>query len=111
MDSTYRLVSETLATQGYEILEASDGEAALDLARRMRPQLVLLDVVMPRLDGLEVCRRLKADPSLRGIKVVMLTGKSSPVDWIHGKAAGADEYLTKPFSPPDLVSLVARLVQ
>jgi CheY-like chemotaxis protein len=103
------LVHATLEGDGYVILEAADGEEALEVARAELPALVLLDIMMPRLDGLEVCRRLKADPGTSGIVIVMLTAQAQDRDRQRGLAAGADDYFTKPFSPLALLDMVERL--
>jgi len=93
------LVRMTLQRDQYQILEAADGEQALALAREHRPDLVLLDVMMPGLSGFEVCRALKDDPATANATVVMLTAKAQDSDRAEGIAAGADDYFTKPFSP------------
>ena len=93
------LVRMTLAREQYEILEATDGEEALALAREHHPELVLLDVMMPGLTGFEVCRALKDDPATAQATVVMLSAKSQEEDRQQGLASGADDYFTKPFSP------------
>ncbi|HZA27772.1 MAG TPA: response regulator [Actinomycetota bacterium] len=93
------LVRMTLQRKQYEILEASDGEEALALARKHHPELVLLDVMMPGLSGFDVCRALKDDPATADATVVMLTAKAQDGDRAEGIAAGADDYFTKPFSP------------
>jgi len=103
------LVHATLEGDDYVILEAGDGEEALEAARAEHPALVLLDIMMPRLDGLEVCRRLKADPDTSGIVIVMLTAQAQDRDRDRGLAAGADDYFTKPFSPLALLNLVEQL--
>ena len=95
-----------LSAHGYEVLTAADGEAALALARAERPDLLLLDVMMPGLDGIEVCRRVKADPSLPFTPVILVTAKADSKDVVAGLEAGADEYLTKPV---DQAALVARV--
>ena len=95
-----------LAVHGYEILTAADGREALDIGRTAQPDLILLDVMMPELDGFEVCRRLKADPSLPFIPVIMVTARSDSSDIVAGLEAGGDEYLTKPV---DHAALVARI--
>jgi len=84
---------------GYEVLTAEDGEAALSLARAQRPPLVLLDLNMPVKSGYEVCEEIRSDPDLRGTYIIMLTAKGQESDRAKGVAAGADEYITKPFSP------------
>jgi adenylate cyclase len=85
-----------LAAQGYEIVTATDGEVALTAVRQYLPDLILLDVMMPKLDGIEVCRRLRADPSLPFIPIVLVTAKSDSKDIVAALEAGGDEYLTKP---------------
>ena len=107
------LVHVTLEGDDYEILEAADGLEALEVARDESPSLVLLDIMMPRLDGLEVCRQLKSDPDTRDIVVVMLTAQAQDRDRDRdqGLAAGADDYFTKPFSPLALLNMVERVRQ
>ena len=95
-----------LAAHGYEILTASDGEAALAIAEGQKPDLILLDVMMPKLSGMEVCRRLKADASVPFMPIIMVTAKTGSQDIVAGLEAGADEYLTKPV---DQAALVARV--
>jgi DNA-binding response OmpR family regulator len=97
------LVKMTLQRKQYEILEASDGEEALALARKHHPELVLLDVMMPGLTGFEVCRALKDDPATASATVVILSAKAQDSDRAEGIAAGADDYFTKPFSPTALL--------
>lgn len=103
------LVRMTLEDRSYEILEARDGAEALALAREHRPELVLLDVAMPGLSGLDVCRQLKHDGSTAAIPVVMLTARSQQTDVEQGKAAGCDGYFTKPFSPTALLGKVEEI--
>jgi adenylate cyclase len=100
------ILQARLSAHGYEILTAADGEAALSLAREKHPDLILLDVMMPGLDGLEVCRRLKGDPSLPFMPLIMVTARADSRDVVSGLEAGADEYLTKPV---DQAALVARV--
>jgi adenylate cyclase len=95
-----------LAVHGYGILTASDGEEAIRVATHQKPDLILLDIMMPKLDGIAVCRRLKGDASLPFMPIIAITAKSDPQDVVAGLEAGADEYLTKPF---DQVALVARI--
>jgi adenylate cyclase len=95
-----------LHAHGYELLEAADGEETLAMARRELPDLILLDVMMPKVDGIEVCRRLKADADLPFIAIILVTAKADTKDIVAGLEAGADEYLTKPV---DQAALVARV--
>jgi CheY-like chemotaxis protein len=88
--------------EGYECVTAINGKEALQKAREEHPDLILLDIMMPFMDGYEVCRELRADPSTRDIPVVMLTAKSQQVDIQKGKDVGADDYITKPFRPSTL---------
>ena len=104
------LVRFTLEDAEVRVVEASDGVEALALARRLRPDLILLDVHMPRLDGLEACRQIRRDPALARTPIVMLTAAGQEADRARGREAGADEYLTKPFSPLALLALVEALV-
>jgi DNA-binding response OmpR family regulator len=95
-------VSYVVRRAGYEVLVAEDGDAALAAAQRERPDLVFLDIMMPGLPGDEVCRRLKADPATRGIYVVILTARGQEEDERRAREMGADEFMTKPFSPRKL---------
>ena len=105
------LVRMTLEMEDFEVHEACDGDAGLAMAQRQAPDLLLLDVMMPgSLDGLGVCKRIKADAALRRTKVIMLTARGQASDRSAGLAAGADDYLTKPFSPRQLLEAVRRMV-
>jgi DNA-binding response OmpR family regulator len=105
-----RLIGATLGSEDFDLLQASDGDDALRVARSNHPALVLLDVNMPRLDGFEVCRQLKADPTTADIKVVMLTARGADVDRLRAREAGADDYFVKPFSPIQLLNKVYSLL-
>jgi len=100
------ILQARLAANGYDIVTATDGEEALAAVRDTQPDLILLDVMMPKLDGFEVCRRLRADASLPFIPIIMVTAKTDPKDVVAGLEAGGDEYLTKPV---DQAALVARV--
>jgi two-component system, OmpR family, phosphate regulon response regulator PhoB len=101
-----RLVRMTLQSDDYEIVEAADGEEAVELAREHKPELILLDVMMPKRSGLEVCRTLKEDPATSGITIFMLTARANESDQQAGWAAGCDGYFMKPFSPIALMRKV-----
>lgn len=105
-----RVVAGRLAADGYQVVEAADGEAALRLARTERPDLVVLDKVMPKYDGFEVVRALREDPQTRDIPVVMLTERASEPDVLSGFGLGVDDYMAKPFSPRDLSARVQRVL-
>lgn len=106
-----RLLQISLRGEGHEILTASDGAQALERVQADRPDLIILDVVMPEIDGWRVLNRIKTDPELRHTVVVMLTVKDHPQDVALGLDIGADFYLGKPFSPRDVISLVQRVFQ
>jgi DNA-binding response OmpR family regulator len=96
--------------QGHEVLVASDGDEALDAIGAFAPDLVLLDVMLPRRSGFEICQTLREEPAWRHIKVVLLTAKGRDVEVAKGMAVGADDYVTKPFSTHELVERVERLL-
>jgi two-component system alkaline phosphatase synthesis response regulator PhoP len=96
----------SLGAEGYEVITAGDGEQAVERTKADRPDLVVMDIMMPRMDGFEACRIIKSDPETRDIPVIMLTAKGREVDRKRGMDAGADEYLTKPFSPAKLIERV-----
>jgi DNA-binding response OmpR family regulator len=97
--------------EGYEVHVARDGQEALDVLRREHPRLVLLDVMMPRKTGFEVCQELRADETVKDTLVLMLTAKGRDTDVAKGLGVGADAYMTKPFSTKDLVQKVRELLQ
>ena len=99
-----------LSLEGFEVEVVHDGEAALEAVRREQPDLVLLDVMMPLLDGVEVLRRLRADAATAALPVVLLTAKSMSADKVVGLTAGADDYIVKPFSPRELASRVSAVL-
>jgi len=101
-----RLVELNLTFEGYDVVTAEDGEEALRIVNETLPALVLLDVMMPKLDGYEVCERIRAESRTRHINVIMLTAKSLSADKIVGLTAGADDYVLKPFDPMELVARV-----
>ena len=105
------LLRYNLEREGFRVLVATDGERGLAEATRLQPDLVLLDLMLPGLDGLEVCRRLRGRDETRAIPVLVLTAKSEETDVVIGLEMGADDYLTKPFSPRELVARVRALLR
>jgi CheY-like chemotaxis protein len=105
------LVHATIDSDDYTVVEASDGAQAWALAQELKPSLVLLDVQMPGQSGLEVLRSIKADPNLKSTRVILLTSKAQERDIEVGLIAGADFYLTKPFSPLDLLTRVEEALE
>ena len=99
-----KLLVLKLRGAGHTVAEAEDGQAALDSARAAPPALALLDLMMPRRSGLEVCRELKADPDLAHVPVILLTARAQERDRAEGLEAGADAYLSKPFRPRELLA-------
>ncbi|MBI5444733.1 MAG: response regulator [Deltaproteobacteria bacterium] len=104
------LLTKRLKASGYRTCEAYDGEQALEKIEEEEPDLVILDLMMPKLDGFEVCRRLKTDEKKRFIPIIMLTAKREVPDKIRGLDTGADDYVTKPFNPQELMARVKRLL-
>jgi twitching motility two-component system response regulator PilH len=105
-----RLVAGRLRDCGYRIVTAADGEEALELAAREHPDLIVLDVVLPKKNGFQVCRQLKTTPGTSDIKILLVTSKDQESDRFWGMRQGADEYMTKPFEDEELVANVARLL-
>jgi CheY-like chemotaxis protein len=105
------LVHATIESDDYTVVEATDGAQAWALAQQLKPSLVLLDVQMPGQSGLEVLRSIKADPRLKATRVILLTSKAQERDIEVGLIAGADFYLTKPFSPLDLLTRVEEALE
>jgi len=110
-ESLLKLESILLTTRGYKVSGVTDGLRALEEIAKDRPDLVLLDIMIPGLDGFEVCRRIKADPATVGLPVVMLTAKKSSADQVRGLAAGADAYVTKPFKSGKIIEIVEGLLR
>ena len=104
-----RLVQVNLERAGYEVVTASDGKEALQKVEDENPDLVVLDVMMPYMDGFEVLQNLRRNPSTRDIPVIMLTAKAQDADVFKGWQSGVDCYLTKPFNPMELLSFVKRI--
>ncbi|EKE78481.1 phosphate regulon transcriptional regulator PhoB [Oceanibaculum indicum] len=105
------LLSYNLEREGFQVLEARDGEEGLLLATERRPDLILLDWMLPLLSGIEVCRRLRRTPQTRSIPIIMLTARGEEGDRVRGLNAGADDYVTKPFSPSELLARVRAVMR
>jgi len=105
------LIEVNLKAAGYEVLSAPDGHKALEKARTLLPALILLDVMLPEVDGLEVCKALRRDPKTASIPIIMLTARAAEIDRVVGLELGADDYVTKPFSPRELVLRIKNLLK
>lgn len=105
------VIEHNLSREGYQVYSSSDGEEGLQLARKKAPDVVLLDLMLPGLNGLDVCRELKADPLTCSIPVIMVTVKGEESDIVLGLGIGADDYVTKPFSPKELVARVKAVLR
>lgn len=106
-----RSLSYLLTREGYPVETASNGEEGLARVRTLRPPLVFLDIMMPRMDGYEVCEQIKQDPALAGTYVIMLSAKGQQIDRERGLLGGADEYMTKPFSPREIAKRIRELLE
>ena len=105
------LVKYNLEQEGYAVLTASRGDQGLELARKSRPSLLILDLMLPEIDGLTICKTLKNNEKTSGIPIIMLTAKSQESDKVVGLELGADDYVTKPFSPRELVARVKAVLR
>lgn len=105
------ILRSVLEPDGFQVLEASDGQAALDLIRGQRPDLIILDYNMPRMDGMQVCAALKQDVLLRHVPIIMLTGRGEVNQKVEGMNAGVDDYLVKPFEPQELLARVRMVLR
>src|SRR5579862_8050895 len=105
------LVRYNLEKEGFDVIGAMNGEAGLEIARQHRPNLILLDLMLPGMDGLEVCRRIRSDNATVRIPVIILTAKADEPDRIVGLELGADDYITKPFSPRELAARVKAVLR
>ena len=106
-----QLVKYNLEKESFQVIEAEDGLQGLRLAKAEKPDLVLLDLMLPQMDGLEVCRSLKGNQATAALPIIMLTAKSEEIDKVIGLELGADDYLTKPFSPRELVARVKAVLR
>lgn len=102
------ILKADLELLNYEVYSAKDGEETLELANKIHPDLIILDIMMPKSNGYQVCRKIKNDPNLKNTIVIMLTAKTSPDDKLWGYDCGADEYITKPFDTDELEKLIKR---
>jgi two-component system, OmpR family, alkaline phosphatase synthesis response regulator PhoP len=105
------LLRYNLEKEGYDVIAATDGQSGLDVIKRHRPELVVLDLMMPGIDGLQVCQRLRSDQAAARTPVIMLTAKATEADRIVGLELGADDYITKPFSPREVVARVKAVLR
>jgi twitching motility two-component system response regulator PilH len=104
--SHLKLMQSALEGRGYNILTAEDGEQALELAERHRPDTIFLDIILPKKNGFQVCRQLKTAPETQSIRIVMVSSKSQDIDRYWGLKQGADAYINKPFDPKELLAAV-----
>lgn len=109
--TTIELIKASLEKDGFEVTAISDGEAGLAQVRRSPPDLLLLDLMLPKLPGLEVCRQIRSDDNLNRLPILMLTARGDEMDRVVGLEVGADDYVTKPFSPRELVARVKALLR
>ncbi|HET7529899.1 MAG TPA: response regulator [Mycobacteriales bacterium] len=109
-DVIRQLITVNLELEGFDVVAAVDGQDALDKVKDAQPQVVTLDVMMPRVDGWEAASRLRADPDTAHIKVILLSARAQEADLQRGERIGVDAYLTKPFDPDELIDLVRRLM-
>ncbi len=105
-----QMISELLKSNGLTVKVASDGMEALNLLKKYRPDLVVLDIVMPKMNGYEVCRRIKSDPHTKEVPVVICSAKREEFDRYWGIRQGADAYIAKPFQPTELISTIKQLL-
>lgn len=109
-DVIRQLITVNLELEGFEVIPAVDGQDALDKVKDVRPDVVTLDVMMPRVDGWEAAARLREDPETAHIKVILLSARAQESDIQRGERIGVDAYLTKPFDPDELIDVVRRMV-
>ena len=110
-DVIRELIRVNLELEGFQVYTATDGQDALDRVKEVRPHVVTLDIMMPRLDGWEAASRLRADPDNAGVRVILLSARAQEADLRRGDRIGVDAYLTKPFDPDELIDTVRRLAR
>ncbi len=106
-----KITSDTLSEQGFKVLCASDGEEALEIAARLVPDLIVLDIILPKKNGFQVCRQLKTEAATQDIKILMLSSKNQASDRFWGQKQGADAYITKPFEDEELIAAIGALLK
>lgn len=103
-------ISFRLEASGYSVITALDGQEAVDKARAAKPDIILLDVMMPKMNGFQACKEIKTDPATRSIPIIILSAKTQQSDKFWGEEVGADSYVTKPFEAADLLSAIKKLI-
>ena len=106
-----KIMSEPFIPKGYNIITAMDGEEAIKMAEEEKPDLIVLDVIMPKMNGFQVCRKIKTTPELKDIKIILLTSKNQESDEFWGMKQGADAYMTKPFDPDKLLDKAREILE
>ena len=106
-----RMMQDAVSGIGHVIVTAKDGEEALESVRRQKPDLVLLDIILPNMNGYQVCRKLKTTPETKDVKIILISSKDQQTDKFWGKKQGADEYVTKPYQQGELLNLVRQQLQ
>jgi len=109
--STVRLIKYTLQQEGYQVLTAPNGLEGIKKTKSEEPALVILDIMLPGLDGFEICHRLRADPQTAQLPILMVSGKAREIDRATGLKMGADDYITKPWHRPELVAKIAAMLE
>lgn len=108
---TDRAIAESVCkNNGYDVITVDEGEKALEIAAEKKPDLILLDVILPKQNGFQICRQLKKNPETESIKVILVTSKSQPSDKFWGMKQGADEYIPKPYDENDLLDAIDKLI-
>ena len=106
-----KITSDALMEQGFKVISASDGEEALEIASRLHPDLIVLDIILPKKNGFQVCRQLKTESATADIKILMLSSKNQASDRFWGQKQGADAYITKPFDDEELLASIQALLK